>query len=329
MLHRSIEPHRAWDAPSARVSFLLHGVIVTIWANLRHLRLDLRTGRFLRHGSKNCPVVSLYELGDAFVAPTRIYRTSPRLGCPVGARFVPSARRHRRHNLGKSASFAARSADREILAPRVEELSRWRPFVNWATHASPLHGYARYKAGTACLGVLWAAFSSFGHTGCWRCHGIDLIGSRFVPLIGRPLHCHETFNPHLERHPGHKTAIVLAVLEDTRALWRRLLRPANSAGPGTIRRRGGLESGHPVRDSGHPVRAGHVLPQRPPGRVAGATPLEGLQRNLAHHPDGLRGVGDSIRHPVHFGGGIAGPAWGTDRRSDPLSAPGGDSCVGP
>ena len=77
-------------------------------------------------GRRIVPLEAFCELGDACVAPTQIYRTSPRLGCPVGARFVPSARRHR-HNLGKSALSAARSADREILAPRVEELSSWRP----------------------------------------------------------------------------------------------------------------------------------------------------------------------------------------------------------
>ena len=171
------------------------------------------------------PFGDFYTKGDACVAPTQIYRTSPRLGCPVGARFVPSARRHR-HNLGKSALSAARSADREVLALRVEKLSRCkllrtgrrmrRPytdlsnltaagmprrrafrsfctasssqsgqvcviwgsicgpgnscatgrkivqleaFTNWATHASPLHRYARrYKAGTACLGVLGRRF---------------------------------------------------------------------------------------------------------------------------------------------------------------------------
>ena len=112
-----------------------------------------------RHSwSMMVPFGGSYTKGDACVAPTQIYRTSPRLGCPVGARFVLSARRHR-HNLGKSALSAARSAGRNSCATG-RKIAPLEAFTNWATHASPLHRYARYKAGTACVGVLWAACSS-------------------------------------------------------------------------------------------------------------------------------------------------------------------------
>ena len=113
-----------------------------------------------RHSwSMMVPFGGLYTKGDACVAPTQIYRTSPRLGCPVGARFVPSARCHR-HNLGKSALSAARSADREILARRVEKLSRWRPLRTGRRMRRPYTDMPASRPVRTCVGVLWAAFSS-------------------------------------------------------------------------------------------------------------------------------------------------------------------------
>ncbi len=137
-------------APIARRSIPLRDLVPGNWVS----RLDtlstpkdgiLRLQR-VRHsrltiGVDNRSPGGLYNLGDACVAPTRIYRPHRAWDAPVGARSVPPDGGHWRRGQSSFRRSPFRRGVRGIPSQQSGSMVvHLEVFTTWATHASPLHG---------------------------------------------------------------------------------------------------------------------------------------------------------------------------------------------